>query len=251
VAHRTLPSPRPVLLHSAAVSPACLARAACLASPAHPACAAQRTQRVPCPSSPAHATPAQRAAPTPDLLGLPRPSSARPRTITPVQPSARAPAAAASCAQRPARGQRPAATAFPLASVVLPQLPIHLSRTHDARKLATSHPELPSSGVEHQHRVGTPRGPHPVTCSHRGVRRSPRHRLVFARAVIAWSCHRRRGRSIMPTPQSSTPPTELPPIPPTTRRGQARLALRVSHPFLKGRAGCIAYVCQDLFPHIC
>jgi hypothetical protein len=25
----------------------------------------------------------------------------------------------------------------------------------------------------------------------------------------------------------------------------------MSHPFLKGRAGCIAYVCQDLFPHIC
>jgi hypothetical protein len=25
----------------------------------------------------------------------------------------------------------------------------------------------------------------------------------------------------------------------------------LSHPFLKGRAGCIAYVCQDLFPHIC
>jgi hypothetical protein len=25
----------------------------------------------------------------------------------------------------------------------------------------------------------------------------------------------------------------------------------VSHPFPKGRAGCIAYVCQDLFPHIC
>jgi hypothetical protein len=27
--------------------------------------------------------------------------------------------------------------------------------------------------------------------------------------------------------------------------------LRLSHPFLRGRAGCIAYVCQDLFPHIC
>jgi hypothetical protein len=25
---------------------------------------------------------------------------------------------------------------------------------------------------------------------------------------------------------------------------------RLSHPFLRGRAGCIAYVCQDLFPHI-
>jgi hypothetical protein len=25
----------------------------------------------------------------------------------------------------------------------------------------------------------------------------------------------------------------------------------LSHPFPKGRAGCIAYVCQDLFPHIC
>jgi hypothetical protein len=25
----------------------------------------------------------------------------------------------------------------------------------------------------------------------------------------------------------------------------------LSHPFLRGRAGCIAYVCQDLFPHIC
>jgi hypothetical protein len=25
----------------------------------------------------------------------------------------------------------------------------------------------------------------------------------------------------------------------------------MSHPFPKGRAGCIAYVCQDLFPHIC
>jgi hypothetical protein len=25
----------------------------------------------------------------------------------------------------------------------------------------------------------------------------------------------------------------------------------LSHPFPKGRARCIAYVCQDLFPHIC
>jgi hypothetical protein len=25
----------------------------------------------------------------------------------------------------------------------------------------------------------------------------------------------------------------------------------LSHPFLRGRARCIAYVCQDLFPHIC
>jgi hypothetical protein len=36
-------------------------------------------------------------------------------------------------------------------------------------------------------------------------------------------------------------------------KGETR-GLRVvllSHPFLKGRVGCIAYVCQDLFPHIC
>jgi hypothetical protein len=26
---------------------------------------------------------------------------------------------------------------------------------------------------------------------------------------------------------------------------------KVSHPFPRGRAGCIAYVCHDLFPHIC
>jgi hypothetical protein len=25
----------------------------------------------------------------------------------------------------------------------------------------------------------------------------------------------------------------------------------MSHPFPRGRVGCIAYVCQDLFPHIC
>jgi hypothetical protein len=25
----------------------------------------------------------------------------------------------------------------------------------------------------------------------------------------------------------------------------------VSHPSPRGRSGCIAYVCQDLFPHIC
>jgi hypothetical protein len=25
----------------------------------------------------------------------------------------------------------------------------------------------------------------------------------------------------------------------------------MSHPFPRGRAGCIPYVCQDLFPHIC
>jgi hypothetical protein len=28
-------------------------------------------------------------------------------------------------------------------------------------------------------------------------------------------------------------------------------APQVSHPVPKGRAGCITYVCQDLFPHIC
>jgi hypothetical protein len=28
-------------------------------------------------------------------------------------------------------------------------------------------------------------------------------------------------------------------------------ASRLSHPFPRGRVGCIAYVCQDLFPHIC
>jgi hypothetical protein len=32
-----------------------------------------------------------------------------------------------------------------------------------------------------------------------------------------------------------------------TRAGAGLL----SHPFPRGRAGCIAYVCQDLFPHIC
>jgi hypothetical protein len=29
------------------------------------------------------------------------------------------------------------------------------------------------------------------------------------------------------------------------------VAICVSHPVPEGRAGCIAYVCQDLFPHIC
>jgi hypothetical protein len=33
--------------------------------------------------------------------------------------------------------------------------------------------------------------------------------------------------------------------------GHIALIPLLSHPFLKGRAGCIAYVCQDLFPHIC
>jgi hypothetical protein len=31
----------------------------------------------------------------------------------------------------------------------------------------------------------------------------------------------------------------------------ARVERLVSHPFLEGRAECMAYVCQDLFPHIC
>jgi hypothetical protein len=29
------------------------------------------------------------------------------------------------------------------------------------------------------------------------------------------------------------------------------LTKELSHPVLRGKAGCIAYVCQDLFPHIC
>jgi hypothetical protein len=33
--------------------------------------------------------------------------------------------------------------------------------------------------------------------------------------------------------------------------GTQGLDIILSHPFPKGRAGCIAYVCQDLFPHIC
>jgi hypothetical protein len=32
---------------------------------------------------------------------------------------------------------------------------------------------------------------------------------------------------------------------------EANVPMMMSHPFPKGRAGCIAYVCQDLFPHIC
>jgi hypothetical protein len=38
---------------------------------------------------------------------------------------------------------------------------------------------------------------------------------------------------------------------PTIVEGFMSYASLVSHPFPKGRAGCIAYVCQDLFPHIC
>jgi hypothetical protein len=119
----------------------------------------------------------------------------------------------------------PSRHSFPLAPVLLPQPPIHLSRTHDARKLATSRPELPSSGVEHQRWVDAPRGPHPVTCSHRGVRHSPRHRLMFARA--AWSCRRRRGKSILPNPRlfyssGRTPPAASSPCPLSRARSARR-----------------------------